>query len=318
MKRRLTLHIGLEKTGTDSFQRFCTEQRALLEQYGTLYPTGSLAFAGYSHEPLVACYLDYSDFSIRSAGRPRAELLHSLIAEIDRSGASRILISAEHLSSRLRDPEVRRLAADFVGFDCGIAVVVREHRARLFSAYSQSVLSGRGITLSEYCEEVFHPDNPYMRYAETIGTWERVFGRDRVRVFRHTPGQDIVRVLCEALIAPDLPASAAGAYWDNLSIGAEATEWLRRVNRVANRLPGASHPWMRLALRGPRRNMARAFAKLKGADDKRRWHLNSQQTARLNEIAERDSDWLKRHYDIRLTDLPADHNDRMNRSTAAK
>jgi hypothetical protein len=319
MKRRLTFHIGLEKTGTDSFQRFCTEQHEVLRRGGTLYPTRSLAFAAYNHEPLVACYLDYPDFSIRSSGHARAEVLCALMAEIETADVPAILISGEHFSSRFRQPEIRQLAVDFSGFDCRIAVVVREHRARLYSAYSQAVLSGRDMTLEAYCDEVFDPGNPYMRYAETIGAWEAMFGRDNVAVFRHSRGQDIVPVLCAALIAADMPLTPARRYWDNLSIGSRATEWLRRANRAVNRLPGTSHPTIRAAMRGPRRGLARLLAKLAVRDDKSGWRLGECNERRLTEIAAADDAWLQRHYGIALGgDAAAGHSERMKSSTAEK
>jgi hypothetical protein len=303
MKRRLTFHIGLEKTGTDSFQRFCTEQYGALGRAGTLYPTHCLAFGAYNHEPLVACYLDYRDFSIRSSGRPRAEVLRSLRAEIEAANVPAVLISGEHFSSRFREPEIQQLAADFSGFDCRIAIVAREHRARFFSAYSQAVLSGRDMTLQDYCDEVFAPDNRYMRYAATIGAWEAVFGRDNIAVFRHARGLDIVPVLCAALIT-DLPVTQAHRYWDNLSMGPRATEWLRRTNRTLNRLPGASHPVIRAGLRGPRRDLARFLAKLAGHGDKGGWRLDARNERRLAEIAAADDAWLQRHYGIALSDAP--------------
>lgn len=302
MRRRLTFHIGLEKTGTDSFQRFCTEQHEVLRSAGTLYPTRSVAFGAYNHEPLVACYLDYRDFSIRSSRRDRSEVLGSLRAEIAAADAPAVLISGEHFSSRFREAEIRQLGADFSGFDCRIAVVVREHRARLFSAYSQAVLSGRDMTLDAYCDEVFDRDNPYMRYAETIGMWEAVFGSDNIGVLRHSRGRDMIPVLCAALIAADFPLNDSRGYWDNLSVGPRATEWLRRINRAINRLPGASHPAMRAAMRGPRRDLARFLAKLAGQDDKTGWRLGERDERRLNEIAAADDAWLQRHYGIALHD----------------
>jgi hypothetical protein len=249
----------------------------------------------------VACYLGYRDFSIRASGRPCAEVLRSLMAEIDAADLPAVLISGEHFSSRFREPEIRQLAADFSGFDCRIAVVVREHRARFFSAYSQAVLSGRDMTLEEYCDEVFAPDNRYMRYAETIGAWETAFGRDNIIVFRHVPGHDIVPALCAALIA-DLPVTQASRYWDNLSMGPRATEWLRRGNRTVNALPGAAHPAIRAALRGARRDLARFFAKLAGRDDKGGWRLDAGNEQRLAEIAAADDAWLQRQYGIGLSD----------------
>jgi hypothetical protein len=136
MKRRIIFHIGLEKTGTDSFQRFCTEQHNRLRQAGTLYPIDNLAFAKHNHEPLVACYLGYRDRSIRSSAQPREIVLRSVKADVDRNDCGNVLISAEHFSSRFRDAEIAQLAADFAEFDCRIAVVLRDHRARLYSAYS--------------------------------------------------------------------------------------------------------------------------------------------------------------------------------------
>jgi hypothetical protein len=203
MKRKITFHIGFEKTGTYSFQTFCTKHAELLRRYSVVYPTRSWAFGDRNHAPLAACYLDYDDFSIRSSGKPRADVLRALLAEIGEAESGRILISAEHFSSRFREREIRQLAADFADFDCRIAIVVREHRARLFSAYSQSVRSGRDMTLEAYCDEVLHPSNWYMYYATTIGAWEGVFGRGNVTVLCHLPDEDIVPVLCNALISPD-------------------------------------------------------------------------------------------------------------------
>jgi hypothetical protein len=301
-KTRVTFHIGLEKTGTDSFQRFCTEQHGLLRQHGVLYPTASLVFGEYSHEPLVACYLDYRDPSIRSSGRDRTEVLRSLIAEIADSGSEHILISGEHFSSRFRESEIERLATDFSQFDCHIAVVVREHRARLYSAYSQAVLAGRDMTLDAYCDEVFHPDNRYMRYAETIGAWERAFGRENLSVFCHVRGQDIIPVLCGALFPADLPLPRSKSYRDNLSIGPGATEWLRRVNHAIASIPGTTNPTVRGALYQPRRRLARVFAKINPNREPRLWQLTEGNSRRLSEIVAIDNAWLEKHHGIRLSE----------------
>jgi hypothetical protein len=301
-KTRVTFHIGLEKTGTDSFQRFCTEQRTLLRQHGVLYPTASLAFGEYSHEPLVACYLGYRDPSIHASGRDRPEVLRSLMAEIADAGVEHVLISGEHFSSRFKEPEIERLATDFSGFDCHIAVVVREHRARLYSAYSQAVLAGRHMTLDAYCDEVFNPDNRYMRYAETISAWERVFSRENLSVFCHARGQDIIPVLCNALFPAGLPLPQSRSYWDNLSIGPGPTEWLRRVNHAIARIPGTANPAVRDVLYQPRRRLARLFARINRNGEPRLWQLTERNSRRLDEIVAIDSAWLEKHHGIRLSD----------------
>ncbi|HWB47913.1 MAG TPA: hypothetical protein VG651_02290 [Stellaceae bacterium] len=298
MKRKITFHIGFEKTGSYSFQRFCTEHAALLRRYSVVYPTRSLAFGDRNHAPLAASYLDYDDFSIRSSGRPRAEVLRALRAEIEQSEGGDILISAEHFSSRFREDEIRRLAADFADFDCRIAVVVREHRARLFSAYSQSVRSGRAMTLAAYCDEVLHPSNWYMRYATTIGAWEAVFGRQNVTVLCYVPGRDIVPVLCKALIASDPALLALDSRRENRSIGPSATEWLRRANSVFGRVMKSSLPAVQTALGVPRRGFVGLARKLDpGAKG---WELSEQDQQRLSQLAAADNDWLQSHYGVRL------------------
>jgi len=318
MKRQITFHIGLEKTGTDSFQRFCTEQRNCLHRAGTLYPTANLAFAKHSHEPLVACYLGYRDRSIRSSAHPREVVLRSLKTDIEQRDCSNILISAEHLSSRFRDTEIGQLATDFAEFDCRIAVVLRDHRARLCSAYSQAVLSGRALTLDEYCDEVFHADNPYMRCAETIGAWQRVFGRKNILLLRHRRGIDMVPILCQALVADDFPTVPGKTYWDNPSLGPRATEWLRRVNAQLG--TGSSNPIAWTILREVRRCLARWLALLEPADARRQWGLSARNQARLDEIAANDDLWLAQHYGIRptATTVSAAQTLAKNASTAAK
>jgi hypothetical protein len=296
MKRKITFHIGFEKTGNYSFQRFCAKNASLLNQHDVLYPIKSLAFDEHNHAPLVASYLDYDDFTIRSSGQPRPVVLRSVLAEIAAAENNDVLISAEHLSSRFRDREIFELAADFADFDC--RVVVREHRARFFSAYNQSVRSGRDVTLEAYCDEVFHPSNWYLRYATTIGAWERAFGTKSITVLCYSADHDIVPVLCSALISPDLAFHAAKADREHLSIGPGVTEWLRRANSAIGRIPGAAHPAIQKALRAPRRGLVGLARKLDR--DTRPWQLSERNWQRLNEIAAFDNDWLKTRYGIQL------------------
>jgi hypothetical protein len=299
MKRKITFHIGFEKTGSYSFQTFCTKRAELLQRYSVLYPTSSLAFGDRNHAPLAACYLDYDDFSIRSSGKPRADVLSALLAEIGEAEGGDILISAEHFSSRFKEREIRQLAADFADFDCRIAIVVREHRTRLFSAYSQSVRSGRDMTLEAYCDEVLHPSNWYMNYATTIGAWEGVFGRENITVLCHLPDQDIVRVLCHALISPDPVLVALDSRRENQSIGPAATEWLRRANHAFGRVPKTWLPAFQTALGAPRRGFVCLARKL--SPEAQSWQLSERNRRRLSEIAAADNDWLQSHYGLRLS-----------------
>ncbi|MGH6726184.1 MAG: hypothetical protein ACREB8_06530 [Pseudolabrys sp.] len=303
MKPKLIFHIGLEKTGTDSFQRFCTDNRRLLRQYSVLYPGKSLAFARYSHAPLVACYLPYRDLSIHMRRRARPAVLASLFREIDRNTCDTVLLSAEHFSSRFREPEIERLAADFAGYDCRIAVVVRAHAPRICSAYAQSILAGRHLTVDEYCDEILTPDHRYIRYRETISAWERVFGTDKMCVFAYEAGPNIVETLRRNLVSAAIPVGNAANYWDNKSYDARATEALRLVNlalwRGGPMLAFGNR--MRWASAGFVRWRARRLLERTGEDrtgDPVR--LGTHNLQRFMEIAEADCRWLRQNYAIRL------------------
>jgi hypothetical protein len=54
---KVIFHIGLEKTGTTSFQRFCTRNARRLLKHNVLYPKRSSAFHALNHTPLTASYL---------------------------------------------------------------------------------------------------------------------------------------------------------------------------------------------------------------------------------------------------------------------
>jgi hypothetical protein len=53
---RIVFHIGLEKTGTDSFQHFCSKNSRVLLRRGILYLVYGLAFAGQNHAPFLMTF----------------------------------------------------------------------------------------------------------------------------------------------------------------------------------------------------------------------------------------------------------------------
>lgn len=314
MKPKIIFHIGLEKTGTDSFQRFCKENHRLLRQYSVLYPTDNLAFASYNHAALVACYLQYRDFSIQARRRERADVVRSLRKEIDNSGAGTILVSAEHLSSRFGEAEIRQLASDFADYECRIAVVVRDHVARACSAYCQTVISGRFLTIDEFCNELVRPDNKYARYRETIGPWEEEFGKESMSVFVHARGQNIIETLSAALISPAMPLSGLQAYRDNKSLGAGAIEALRLVNQSLAR-PGQTKidvsrnivKWT--LLYRLRASIIKTLAKNTPDQSADPVRLDARNVALLRGIAEADCRWLAEHCGVHLRVPAAEQSD---------
>jgi hypothetical protein len=294
----VNFHIGLEKTGTTSFQWFCTEQREVLSRHSLLYPTENQGFDRFCHQHLVDCYLDERQLGHPPA-RLRPEVLASLRTEMVSSPAERILIAGE-FSSMFDDGQIERLADDFAGFDCRISVTVREHHSRLVSAYCNAVVYGQWRTLDQYCDLLLRPGNRYLRYADTIAGWDRVFGRDNVRVFCLPSSADVVPILADALIAPGVAMPGIASRRRNVSAEHRATEYLRRVNAGLVRLPGFSRPAVRRSLIGPRRMAARLLTGLGSADDSRRLTLGDANARRLQEISAFDAAWLKERYGVDL------------------
>ena len=304
MKPKIVFHIGLEKTGTDSFQRFCKENYRALLRSGVLYPTRSLAYGQSNHGPLVACYLPYRDFNIGPAGRKRPDILASLRREADRTSPKIILFSAEHFSSRFRAEQIRELAADFKEHDCQVVVAVREHRARIYSAYSQTIKNGRSLTLDQFCEELFRPDNPYTRYRDTITPWESTFGKANVRVLASLPGADIVPVLSETIFPEAAPTLKTSAYWDNQALGATSIEALRMANTALYRgqhhdLSQNNYPkWLTLRLIQLR--IRSLIAKAAGEAPQGRFRLGEANLRQLKAITDIDLPWLESSHGIQL------------------
>jgi hypothetical protein len=288
MAPKIIFHIGLEKTGSTSFQQYCRRNRPELLKRGVLYPGDRHCFSGASHAPLAASYFSADDarrLLIEPWRADRQTAVASLRREVATIAPDTVLISAEHFSSRFSPERILWLADDFRWADCRIAVVARDHFARALSAYATTIASGRDLTLDAYIDELGRPDNPYLRHEETIGRWERAFGRDRVQIIAYSEGRDIVEILARELIPNARRPGGAANYRLNVSPGASATEALRRNN--ADRETVGSRT--RAAIDSFRRAMRNTPIAASGDA----WRLTAEQWRRLDAIARPDRQWLR-------------------------
>ncbi len=239
----LTLHIGTEKTGTTSIQNFLSINRALLGENGVIVPrslggTNQRLLAG------IAMNDDHVDDLFQSAGLTDDEARHTAKAdwfsqfrrELDAKadGADMVLISSEHLHSRLsRDGEIERLHELLSPLFESITVVVylREPIATAVSAYSTAVKYGAiGANIPP-------PDRPYffnlVNHARTTRRWSGVFGDDALRVRLFEPdallGGEAISDFIETAKLPQL--NYAMPLRSNPSLDALGVELLRRVNK---------------------------------------------------------------------------------------
>ncbi|MEJ0092031.1 MAG: hypothetical protein WDN46_00880 [Methylocella sp.] len=311
-KPKIIFHIGLERTGTTSFQRYCTNNKNVLLKYSLLYPTKNAAFSVDCHGPLVSSYLQNDssrDFSLRSVSLKRSKILRSLLDEINKSQANTVLLSSEHFSSRFGEEQIQQLAADFAGCECRIFVTVRDHLARLCSSYSTSVMSGSELNIEGYAANVTAAGNKYIRVKDTVTPWAAIFGKKNISVFCYRPGENVVSTLCESLVAGGQSLPAPSSYADNRSLGPSLTEALRLTNiALSSRAKsGASQTYMKWLLqRYFQVCLKRWLARASGDQLLDSWRLPEDTLRRLNEIAEIDCRWLEDEYGVRLSDQQAE------------
>ncbi len=179
----LFLHIGTEKTGTTSVQKFFKANRELLARNGIVYPA---APGNQNHTGLAASAQDVEkrgplrkSLGIKNEAdvlRFRAEMLTELAAELSERPYKTAFMSGEHCSSRLlEDAEVEWLKGELGKFfeRMHIVVYIRRQDDYLLSTYSTAVKSGATYPLR------IPPDRAIeQRYDhwDMLQRWARVFG----------------------------------------------------------------------------------------------------------------------------------------------
>ena len=233
---RVIFHIGAEKTGTTSFQRFCLENRAELLGRGWLYPTASFAFGKMSrnHAPLVAAYLTGAvtpDYSVAKVWRTREETLGSLFAEIEGAAAHSVLLSAEHFSSRFGAHQINQLSLDFARFRPKIVIVFRSHLEWMYSLYSTSVRNGSRLRYDELVRHLLPSSGLIVAYRLIVEQWAQAFGEHNLSLLHLREGEDVTELLTRAGILPVLREAYTG-YRDNAGNDPRVIEVLRRTNEI--------------------------------------------------------------------------------------
>lgn len=239
-KKRLYLHIGTEKTGSTSIQVACAMNRERLRKAGFLYPRVP---GERTHIRLTLYAIDDG----RSADlRPRAglgldrdyerfkhEFQHSLLQEISQSSCGAVVLSNEHLSSRLhRVEEINRLAEIVREIADSIEIIayLRPQHELVASSYSTSVKSGSTAEL----ELPIDDENPYFNYELLLEPWASVFGEGNIRVRIYDrlemPTGDVVKDFLST-IGFEIPADFEYPSDRNPALDEKTIQFLLRFNR---------------------------------------------------------------------------------------
>ena len=234
------LHIGVEKTGTTSIQKFLALNRDTLRARSILFPQSP----GVSNHTLLAGYAadDRSRDDIRITNsieshddllRFREQFAAAFTREVEDAACDTVIMSGEHCSSRLvTREEVGRLHQLLSRVFEAVRVIVylRRQDEFMLSSYSSAVKGGleQKLALPKFEAEMQRYD-----FAKILDRWSGVFGRDAmmVRLFDRSAmvnGRSVEDFIHATGLPPDLPYEMPKE--ENGSLGNAASEVLRLMN----------------------------------------------------------------------------------------
>lgn len=238
----LFIHIGTEKTGTTSAQTGFARARDHLRKQGVLYPQ-SLGLPNHLYLP-AACLpenkggeiLGYTLFQTKLTYADLApQLRQRFLAELHESGADKIIISNEHLHSRLRDRTSKECLRDFFSDVCDdIKIIVYLRRQDKVAVSLKSTLLKHGNVNSDMTTISDRSNLPYyFDYRQVIDSYADVFGAENIIVRIIEPGaivnDDVIDdlAMCTGV---EFPESCRPKRL-NESLTAEGNLFLERLNR---------------------------------------------------------------------------------------
>ena len=239
---RALLHIGTEKTGTTSIQRFLRTNRQVLRRQGfaTSRELGgksqvALAVAALPDEPRRRLHRRLGLGTTEDVQAFRHDRRQALARELAGKDGS-LLLSCEQLSTLpTSETSVRRLVSwlgDLVD-EVQAVVYLRRQDSLLLASYSQSLKLGRTEPLTIPDESVAGPGSKYDYWA-LVSRWATVLGKHSVQVRVFEPEMlvegDVVKDYMQVVgITPGPELSLPDRR--NPSLDAEGAEFLRLINQ---------------------------------------------------------------------------------------
>jgi hypothetical protein len=274
------LHIGCEKTGTSSIQRFLSVNRPRWKKEGVLYPVcgGSLyggsqwGFAAVARdEPWTTDMGRYLGIASLEDQKVYSEKLREeLVSEITKHRQiKRMIVSSEHFHSRLRSKaEISRLRDFFAPLCENFRIIMnfrRQDRVAV-SLYATHLKSGNPSP-QPFLPALELPETYYFRYDEVFQNWAEVFGSESIRPSIFGSSQpttnSIFQDFCtmanlnlQGKILPDSqnasfsPAASRflmeiNKQWQDHSLGPEYFDRTLLIKELERLLPGKTFPFDR-------------------------------------------------------------------------
>ena len=183
----LTIHIGMNKTGTTALQKALFNNRSALERAGLLFPKtglGSRSVGRGLHYKLSEAF--------RTGDASGPGIVRKLLEEIDASSARHALVSSEFFVE-LRD--LKPLARCLEGRKITVLVYLRRHDHWVSSLFSQGVKSQAeppwGPSVEAFIRHIRRNVSHYFVYSNLLDRWAAAFGKGSIAL-RLYSGADIV------------------------------------------------------------------------------------------------------------------------------
>ena len=246
--KQCILHIGTEKTGTSTIQRFLAANRHLISDEGFLYSTSAgiesqFGFVALANDTILNWKFNNELLNINSPEQLReyrSNLIKNLEVEFNSApSAHTIIISSEHLHSRLRSiKEITVLKNILSTYADNFRVIVyfRRQDELAISYYSTKLKSG-------VSNPVLFPDrNPasdyYFNYLDIYNSWAAVFGENNITVREYNESKftdnNLLLDFCENTGInyqnKNIPANV------NLSLNNTALKFLTEINKIMPRV----------------------------------------------------------------------------------
>lgn len=187
------VHIGTEKTGTTSIQKFLYQNRKKLRKGGYHF----LQCAGKTNNRALPAYCLDNDrmddfYRLLDIMTVEDRLAHkrAFIREFEHELAGlpkhihTVVISSEHFHSRIRTERemdnVHELLTTYFD-DIQIVCYLRDQISTCTSYYSTALKSGNPSSFADFIERC-KPQNYYFNYLMMLENWERCFGLDALNV----------------------------------------------------------------------------------------------------------------------------------------
>lgn len=195
----LTIHIGMNKTGTTALQAALFQNRSALARAGLLYPKtglGSRAAGRGLHYRLSESFL------ARDPNAP--DMVAGLLKEIDGSDATHAIVSSEFF---VELQELDALRDSLSGRPVRILVYLRRHDHWVSSLFSQGVKSRAnppwGPSVEQFIRHIRRNIGHYYVYSRLLDRWAAAFGQDAIDLRLYGHGNIVAEVLSGFGIDPD-------------------------------------------------------------------------------------------------------------------